>query len=103
MSNDPSRNRHDRRGRGGYGTKNSRPKHDVFCERPGWQTLGTLVSLAYVYLGVAAITLLDQPGSWGIAGGLVSLAAGLAYAGLLISAARQPSATVAIATEALSA
>ena len=51
--------------------------------RPGWQMLGGLVSLAYLYLGVAALSVPDQPGSWGVAGGLAAITGGLAYAGLL--------------------
>jgi hypothetical protein len=46
--------------------------------RPGWVALGTLVSLAYLYLGAAAITVPDQPGSWGVLGGLAAIGAGLA-------------------------
>jgi hypothetical protein len=57
--------------------------------RPGWQALGIVTSLAYVYLGVAAIAVPDQPGSWAIPGGIASVMGGLAYAGVIFTEARR--------------
>jgi hypothetical protein len=57
--------------------------------RPGWQALGVITSLAYIYLGVAAIAVPDQPGSWGIPGGIASIAGGLLYAGIIFVEARR--------------
>jgi len=59
--------------------------------RPGWQALGIITSLAYIYLGAAAIAVPDQPGSWGIPGGAAAIAAGLAYAGIIFAEARRGS------------
>jgi hypothetical protein len=59
--------------------------------RPGWQTLGTITSLAYLYLGLAAIAVPDQPGSWGVLGGGVSIAGGLVYAAVVLAEARRGS------------
>ncbi|MBV9577174.1 MAG: hypothetical protein JO057_01145 [Chloroflexi bacterium] len=64
--------------------------------RPGWQTLGVLTSLAYVYLGVAALSIPDQPGSWGIVGGIAALAGGLAYAGLVLAEGRRAASTAVL-------
>jgi hypothetical protein len=36
--------------------------------RPGWQVLVAGIAAVYAYLGVASITLPDQPGSWGTLG-----------------------------------
>jgi hypothetical protein len=57
--------------------------------RPGWQALGVITSLAYIYLGIAAIAVPDQPGSWGIPGGIASIAGGLAYAAVIFAEARR--------------
>lgn len=50
--------------------------------RPGWVALGTLLGIASVYLGAAALTVPDQPGSLGTLGGILSLGAGAAYLGI---------------------
>ncbi len=47
--------------------------------KPGWKPLAIIIGIAYIYLGAAALTVPDQPGSWGITGGLVSLVGGFAY------------------------
>lgn len=47
--------------------------------KPGWKQLSIIIGIAYLYLGAAAITVPDQPGSWGITGGIVSLIGGIAY------------------------
>jgi drug/metabolite transporter (DMT)-like permease len=64
--------------------------------RPGWQTLGLITSLAYLYLGVAALTVPDQPGSWGVLGGVAALVGGLAYAALVWFEAQQAKSQVAL-------
>ncbi len=43
--------------------------------RPGWKVLALCVTGAYVYLGLASMLLPDQPNSWGVAGGAMSLLA----------------------------
>ena len=48
-------------------------------KRPGWQALGIITGLAFLNLGVAAITVPNQPGSWGVVGGIGSLLGGLAF------------------------
>lgn len=47
--------------------------------RAGARTLAVIQSLAYLYLGAASLTLPDHPGSWGLWGGLASIAYGLLY------------------------
>jgi hypothetical protein len=47
--------------------------------RPGRQVLGTLVGLVYAYLGIAAISIPNNPGSWGVVGGGLAIAAGCVY------------------------
>ena len=47
--------------------------------RPGWRELGILTSVAYLYLGLAALTVPDQMGSWGTLGGGMSLLGGIVY------------------------
>ena len=47
--------------------------------RSGRRTLGVLVGLALLHLGAAALTLPDNPGSWGITGGVISILGGLSF------------------------
>ena len=47
--------------------------------RPGWQVLVAGIAAVYAYLGIASITLPDQPGSWGTLGGTIALVASAAY------------------------
>jgi hypothetical protein len=47
--------------------------------RPGWPWLGMFIAVAYLYLGVAALTIPNQPGSWGVGGGALALVGGLGY------------------------
>ena len=47
--------------------------------KPGWKQLTVLIGLAYIYLGIAAITLPDQPASWGTYWGILSIIGGIAY------------------------
>lgn len=58
-------------------------------KRPGWQTLGVLTGVAFLYLGAAALTAPDRPGSWGIAGGLLSILGGVAFIAATLLEARQ--------------
>ena len=46
----------------------------------GWALLGA----TYLYLGVAALTIPDHDGSWGVLGGGPALVAGVAYLALVI-------------------
>jgi hypothetical protein len=48
-------------------------------KRPGWRTLGILTGIAFIYLGVAALTVPTLPGSWGITGGILALIGGAGY------------------------
>jgi hypothetical protein len=58
--------------------------------RPGWHVLGVLVGLALLHQGAAALTLPDQPGSWGQNGGVIVLIGGLLFIGLTIFEMRRP-------------
>jgi hypothetical protein len=51
----------------------------VASRRPGWSVLGLLLGAAYLYLGIAALTIPDHDGSWGVRGGLLALVAGAAF------------------------
>jgi len=62
--------------------------------RPGWQVLGMLVGLALLHLGAATVTLPDQPGSWGLSGGIIALIGGLLFIGVTILEMRQPTANL---------
>jgi len=48
-------------------------------KRPGWQTLGILTGIVFIYLGIAALALPNYAGSWGVTGGIVALIGGLFY------------------------
>jgi hypothetical protein len=71
--------------------------------RPGWQALGLITSLAYIYLGLAAIAVPDQPGSWGIPGGVAAIAGGLAYAAVIFTEARRGAVVATAKTRAATA
>ena len=62
----------------------------VSTKRPGWRTLGFLIGLVLLYLGVAALALPHHAGSWGVAGGILALIGGPLYIGATIRAARTP-------------
>jgi hypothetical protein len=47
--------------------------------RPGGRALGIITGLAYLYLGAAAVTIPNYDGSWGVNGGYLSLAGGVAF------------------------
>lgn len=59
--------------------------------RPGWRELGVLAGIAYLYLGAAALTVPDQPGSWGVLGGVLALVGGVAYLAVTTREARRVS------------
>ena len=48
-------------------------------KRPGWQVLGILLGIVYLYLGIVAITIPNEIGSWGTVGGILSILGGVAY------------------------
>lgn len=48
-------------------------------KRPGWQVLGVLLGMVYLYLGIVAITIPYETDSWGTAGGILSVLGGAAY------------------------
>ncbi|HJZ48470.1 MAG TPA: hypothetical protein VKE41_14935, partial [Roseiflexaceae bacterium] len=50
-------------------------------KRPGWQALGIIIGLAFVYLGVASISLPYYAGSWNLWGGALATVGGWAYIG----------------------
>ncbi|MBD0383955.1 hypothetical protein [Paenibacillus sedimenti] len=69
--------------------------------RTGSRTLGAILSMAYVFLGAASITIPGYPGSWGLWGGLAAILYGCVYAAILF---RQSSArNVTAPIESLSA
>jgi hypothetical protein len=51
---------------------------------PGWTGLGTLLALAYAYLGAAALAVPIHDGSWGVIGGIIALFAAVAFGGATI-------------------
>ena len=57
--------------------------------RPGWQALGIIVGLAFVYLGVASISLPFYAGSWNLWGGALATVGGWAFIGATLWQARQ--------------
>lgn len=58
-------------------------------KRAGWAVLGMITGIAFLYLGMAAISLPFHPGSWGTIGGVLALLAGIAYIGITIFEARR--------------
>jgi hypothetical protein len=58
--------------------------------RPGWKALGIIVGLAFVYLGVASISLPYYAGSWNVWGGALATVGGLAFIGATVWAIRRP-------------
>jgi hypothetical protein len=53
-------------------------------KRPGWQVLGILLGIVYLYLGVVAISIPNEIGSWGTMGGILSILGGVAYPALTL-------------------
>jgi hypothetical protein len=58
-------------------------------QRPGWQILSILTGIVFIYLGIAALALPNQAGSWGVAGGVIALLGGLLYLVVSIREARR--------------
>jgi len=56
--------------------------------QPGSTLLALLVAACLLYLGVAAIAVPDNPGSWGLAGGAIAVAGGAAYVAMTARAWR---------------
>ena len=56
--------------------------------RGGWRTMGTIVGVAFLYLGVAALSIPAHDGSWGTMGGILSALGGLAFIGTTLYEAR---------------
>ena len=63
-------------------------------KRPGWRELGILVGITYLYLGAAALTVPDQPGSWGVVGGILALLGGASYIAAALGEAQRASRAV---------
>ena len=59
--------------------------------RPGWKALGIIVGLAFLYLGVASISLPYYAGSWNVWGGALATVGGWAFIGATVWAIRRPS------------
>jgi hypothetical protein len=59
--------------------------------QPGSTLLALLVEACLLYLGVAAIAVPDNPGSWGLAGGAIAIACGAAYVAITGRARRRGS------------
>ena len=57
-------------------------------KRPGWRALGIITGVAFLYLGLAALTLPQQAGSWGSPGGILSLLAGALFVTVTLREAR---------------
>lgn len=51
----------------------------VSSKRGGWLPLGIIVGLDFLFIGAAALTIPDQPGSWGTAGGVLSILFGIVW------------------------
>jgi hypothetical protein len=58
--------------------------------RMGWIPLGIITGVAFIFLGLAALTLPEQAGSWGVNGGVVALLGGVVYIVATLREARQP-------------
>ncbi len=56
--------------------------------QPGSTLLAVLVMACLLYLGVAAIFVPDNPGSWGLLGGAIAISGGAAYMTMVTCAER---------------
>lgn len=57
--------------------------------RPGSVLLSAVIGGVLIYLGIAAISVLGNPQSWGIVGGVLAMQAGAAFIALAVSRRRQ--------------
>jgi len=57
--------------------------------RPGSTLLALLLAACLLYLGVAALVVPGDPGSWGPWGGAIAIAGGAAYLAVTLSALRR--------------
>lgn len=57
-------------------------------KRPGWPVLGVLLGIGYVYLGIVALTIPPETGSWGTIGGAVAVLLGAGYSAVTLWEAR---------------
>lgn len=58
-------------------------------KRPGWSILGLLTGVAFFFLGIAALSIPNQAGSWGTIGGIIGVIGGLSYLGVTLFEMRQ--------------
>ncbi len=58
-------------------------------KQAGWQVLGLITGVAYLYLGGMAQLLPDYAGSWGVTGGVLGLLGGVAYIAVTLVEARK--------------
>lgn len=64
-------------------------------KQAGWQVLGLITGVAYLYLGGMAELLPDYAGSWGVIGGTLGLLGGVAYIAVTLVEARKSRQVVA--------
>jgi len=69
----------------------------------GWQALGFVTGVAYLYLGSMALILPDYAGSWGTIGGVLGLLGGLGYITTTFVEARRTRKTARVAAVKTSA
>src|SRR6266568_4888275 len=68
-------------------------------KRPGWKELGVITGATYCYLGVIAMIVPGDAGSWGYTGGLFSIIGGVLY--MLFTLVEVQSARVAAESESV--
>ncbi len=59
------------------------------AKRPGWSILGLLTGVAFLFLGIAALSIPNQVGSWGSIGGILGILGGLSYLAVTLFEMRQ--------------
>jgi hypothetical protein len=57
--------------------------------RPGFRELGIILGIDFLFLGAAALKVPDHDGSWGVAGGVLSLIWGAAWIAMTIHESRR--------------
>jgi len=63
--------------------------------RRGSRTLAVILSLTYVFLGAASITIPNHPGSWGTWGGAAAIVYAVVYAGIALRGKPSPAVSTA--------